>query len=219
MTDEQIKALYSEATGYARSLAAAIVSKHYPENTNWKPLPDLIGILTQIDNATTGLTRAADGCRCPEHGSWVSKDDQDRLVRELDVLLNGEDGAAKQASLCDIVSQVRREKLSLYRGPHPAPPADDEIDAIRARHEDFARVIIWSPRGHAEDAHADRATLLRALDAERARRLADMQAAFDAGFMVSGEGWNGEYPGDAPGTEYYIERRIEAIATITKETP
>lgn len=29
-----------------------------------------------------------------------------RLVRELDVLLNGEDGAAKQASLCDIVSQV-----------------------------------------------------------------------------------------------------------------
>ncbi|ACR14996.1 hypothetical protein BcepIL02_gp03 [Burkholderia phage BcepIL02] len=33
-----------------------------------------------------------------------------RLVRELDVLLNGEEGAAKQASLCDIVAQVRREK-------------------------------------------------------------------------------------------------------------
>ncbi len=32
-----------------------------------------------------------------------------RLVRELDVLLNGEDGAAKQASLCDIVGQVKRE--------------------------------------------------------------------------------------------------------------
>jgi len=28
------------------------------------------------------------------------------LVRELDVLLNGEEGAAKQASLCDIVSQL-----------------------------------------------------------------------------------------------------------------
>lgn len=36
--------------------------------------------------------------------------DHRRLVRELDVLLNGEDGAAKQASLCDIVLQVRREK-------------------------------------------------------------------------------------------------------------
>lgn len=31
-----------------------------------------------------------------------------RLVRELDVLLNGEAGAAKQASLCDIVGQLRK---------------------------------------------------------------------------------------------------------------
>lgn len=33
--------------------------------------------------------------------------DHNRLVRELDVLLNGEQGAAKQASLCDIVAQLR----------------------------------------------------------------------------------------------------------------
>lgn len=32
--------------------------------------------------------------------------DHRRLVRELDVALNG-DGAAKQASLCDLVAQVR----------------------------------------------------------------------------------------------------------------
>lgn len=32
--------------------------------------------------------------------------DKNRLVRELDVMLNGEDGAAKQASLCDIVAQL-----------------------------------------------------------------------------------------------------------------
>jgi hypothetical protein len=31
-------------------------------------------------------------------------------VRELDVLLNGEAGAAKQASLCDLVAQVARMK-------------------------------------------------------------------------------------------------------------
>jgi hypothetical protein len=36
--------------------------------------------------------------------------DHRRLVRELDALLNGFD-AAPQASLCDIVSQVRRELL------------------------------------------------------------------------------------------------------------
>lgn len=33
--------------------------------------------------------------------------DQAHLVRELDVLLNGEAGAAQQASLCDIVAQLR----------------------------------------------------------------------------------------------------------------
>ncbi len=34
------------------------------------------------------------------------RDNYNKLVRELDVALNGEDGAARQASLCDIVSQV-----------------------------------------------------------------------------------------------------------------
>ncbi|ENQ7654623.1 TPA: hypothetical protein ACRNJV_001762 [Pseudomonas aeruginosa] len=37
--------------------------------------------------------------------------DHRRLVRELDVLLNGEEGAAKQASLCDLVAQVRTLRL------------------------------------------------------------------------------------------------------------
>jgi hypothetical protein len=37
--------------------------------------------------------------------------DHRRLVRELDVLLNGEEGAAPQASLCDIVMQVKKQGL------------------------------------------------------------------------------------------------------------
>jgi hypothetical protein len=36
--------------------------------------------------------------------------DYRRLVRELDVALNGEAGAAQQASLCDLVAQVRRQQ-------------------------------------------------------------------------------------------------------------
>lgn len=32
--------------------------------------------------------------------------DHRRLVREIDVIINGEDGAAKQASLCDLVGQI-----------------------------------------------------------------------------------------------------------------
>lgn len=56
-------------------------------------------------DATTGQK-----CSCPQHGNWIAADDVKRLTRELDVLLNGEEGAAKQASLCDIVAQVRRQK-------------------------------------------------------------------------------------------------------------
>lgn len=137
---------------------------------NWNTVSN--DILLAARTLRAALAPQADECRCPEHGSWVSKDDQDRLVRELDVLLNGEDGAAKQASLCDIVSQVRREQLSLYRGPHPAPPADDEIEAIRARHE--ARKSAPDTDAFVQEmvqACADFNTLLRALDAERAWRV------------------------------------------------
>lgn len=54
--------------------------------------------------------------------------DHRRLVRELDVALNGEEGAAKQASLCDIVRQVKREGIrSLQSKPVPDALTDDEL--------------------------------------------------------------------------------------------
>lgn len=43
------------------------------------------------------------------HDLLAVQQDADRLVRELDVLLNGEAGAAKQASLCDLVAQVAKD--------------------------------------------------------------------------------------------------------------
>jgi len=47
-----------EAYSYASRLAVAIWEKHYKATAvNWKPLPDLMGVLTQIDNMTAGLTR------------------------------------------------------------------------------------------------------------------------------------------------------------------
>ena len=49
----------------------------------------------------------------PESGEWIKADDVERLTRELDVLMNGEDGAAPQASLCDIVGQVRAQGLTI----------------------------------------------------------------------------------------------------------
>lgn len=55
--------------------------------------------------------------------------DHRRLVRELDVLING-DNAAQQASLCDIVGQVRSEGL---KAAPAAPAAWSDVVAERQR--------------------------------------------------------------------------------------
>ena len=57
--DEAGKAAQQEldAYGYARRLAVAIWEQHYKATApHWKPLDDLMGVLTQIDNMTAGLT-------------------------------------------------------------------------------------------------------------------------------------------------------------------
>lgn len=52
---------------------------------------------------------AATQAPAPAHGRWINADDVDRLVRELDVALNG-DMAAPQAKLCDLVAEVQRTR-------------------------------------------------------------------------------------------------------------
>lgn len=49
--------------------------------------------------------RPATDCMCPAHGRWLHADSIYQMVRELDVAMNG-DGAARQASLCDILGQL-----------------------------------------------------------------------------------------------------------------
>ena len=46
-----------DAYGYAKRLSEAIWKKHYQSTApQWKPFDDLMGVLTQIDNMTAGLT-------------------------------------------------------------------------------------------------------------------------------------------------------------------
>jgi len=52
-----------EAYGYAMRLAQSLYERLWKDQApHWKPLPDLIGVLTQIDNMTGGLVRS------PLHG-------------------------------------------------------------------------------------------------------------------------------------------------------
>jgi len=48
------------AAGYAQRLATSLWEQHWKADApDWKPLPDLLGVLTQIDNMTAGLERKA----------------------------------------------------------------------------------------------------------------------------------------------------------------
>lgn len=48
-----------DALHYAQMLAGVLHSKHYSDVTNWKPLPDTLGLLTQIDNMVAPLVKLA----------------------------------------------------------------------------------------------------------------------------------------------------------------
>jgi hypothetical protein len=68
-----------------------------------------IAWMTAVKDRIRWLSRAlqqAQAAEPPCTGSWVNADEVDALVRRLDVAINGEAGAAKQASLCDIVVQM-----------------------------------------------------------------------------------------------------------------
>lgn len=54
MTQEE----FDGPLGYATHLACCLWEKHWKDQSpHWKPLPDLLGVLTQIDNMTAGLAR------------------------------------------------------------------------------------------------------------------------------------------------------------------
>jgi hypothetical protein len=76
-------------TRYAEQLATSLAAKHYPEVTQWRPLSgDLMGLLSQIDNMTTGLVRAAPSSLVPtaeqgEHVAWRNPAPNATPVREV----------------------------------------------------------------------------------------------------------------------------------------
>jgi hypothetical protein len=73
------------ALGYAQRLAEAIWSKYYKADApHWKPLDDVLGVLTQIDNMTSGLSRSP---TTPTEGpALLTEDDVFTLMGHAEVL-------------------------------------------------------------------------------------------------------------------------------------
>lgn len=44
-----------QTKAYATTLAVSLHAQHFSEVTQWEPLPDTLGLLTQIDNMVVGL--------------------------------------------------------------------------------------------------------------------------------------------------------------------
>lgn len=64
LNQEQVDEIYSEKSGddimaykEAVRLACVLQAKHYPELKEWRPLDDLRGVISQIDNLTCGLVK------------------------------------------------------------------------------------------------------------------------------------------------------------------
>jgi hypothetical protein len=78
-----------------------------------------------------GETPAEDGLTLADYEEVLA--DHRRLVREIDVLLNGVAGAAKQASLCDIVAQLRHSSRGRKDGETPPPAGPVPVDQAAHR--------------------------------------------------------------------------------------
>lgn len=71
--------------------------------------------------------------RCADYEQVLA--DKRRLAREIDVAMHGEEGAAKQPSLCDLVGPAealrkRNAELEKWLFPEDCPPADQERDHL-----------------------------------------------------------------------------------------
>ena len=59
---------------YAKRLATSLWQRHYREDVpQWEPLDDLPGLLSQIDNMVSGLTRAPVGVGAPGSHAWMAE--------------------------------------------------------------------------------------------------------------------------------------------------
>lgn len=124
-----IAVTYSGTQQLREHISKAVTAAIKPRFTDGTD-PDMsnAACLREINEALGGMditmfSQVATGIRDMMEGYEEAAADKRRLVRELDVLLNG-DGAAKQASLCDIVAQVRQQQRQ------PTAP-DDLIMQVR----------------------------------------------------------------------------------------
>jgi len=105
---------------WATELAVSMAKKFYPEVPQFKPLSDLVGVISQIDNMTCGLVRAA-----PEPSAQAVREPGDPLhddayVRGVAVGFVEDD--SRRTTLLRIADRMQK----LAASPQPEPSAQGE---------------------------------------------------------------------------------------------
>lgn len=139
----------------AQTLAKTLAREFYPEVTQWECLNDLAGVISQIDNMTTGLMRKPEqestGCACrwnfegdrvvtcARHEGWLEvisewADRAREAEKKLKSLAQPVSHAVIAGALFDFMGWLTtRDERLVLSGADEASPA---VDAIR----DFAKM-------------------------------------------------------------------------------
>lgn len=133
---EELGELVRQATVYAENLAKALHAKHYAADVpQWSPLSgDLIGLLTQIDNMTSGLSRALSPA--PAVAGWREAWSANPAAAFADMYRSGAQGAEMDADTArDLALAIDALLAASPASPAPAPAADAVVGALRRARE------------------------------------------------------------------------------------
>lgn len=140
------------ALGYATRLATAIYEQRYRQDApDWKPLPDLLGVLTQIDNMTAGLVRPAPESK-QEPVAWA--------VQGCSRMWSGEFAefdARTEAGRCGGTCYA----YPLYTRPVPEAKRISELEVALNKYSEDETLCKWDTR--IAELEAQNAQLLEAL--------------------------------------------------------
>ncbi len=136
----------------------------------------------------------------------AGKHETPRLYTEAEVAAR-EAAAAEEMREAWIESEARDIYLQWRARPDFAPWQDGGKSALQERARKEAR------------RHVPALPAPGALSRARAEAWREgMEVGFDLGFAASGEGWNGEHPGDAQGESYYQTTKAAAIRARMEES-
>lgn len=129
----------SDSLGYATQLAQSIFNKHFAHEPHfssgdvvWRPLDDLLGVLTQIDNMVAGIDQQAGGVPAGfQKGAWrhIEADTICDLIEKHRSYCSQDTETFKDASL----HQLLRDVVDAAAAAAPSPSAVQPLSEAQKR--------------------------------------------------------------------------------------